>query len=112
VPIKSRVVQDLRTTSRVIARLNCSYVHSGLSREAVLLNISLRGALLSSRFLPPINDTVVLTVRMPASNDILNLEGKVTRGVRGQSEHGAVGKLSVRFAKPPLQLLSLISSLK
>jgi hypothetical protein len=112
VAIKSRVVQDLRTTSRVFTRLNCSYVHDGLSRDAVLLDISLRGALLSSRFLPPKDDTVVITVRVPVSNDVLNLEGIVTRGVRGQSEHGAVGKLSVRFTSPPLELLSLIRSLK
>jgi hypothetical protein len=110
VAVRSRFVQDRRTVSRVITRLNCTW--GGASREALIPDTSLQGAQLSSKQMPAIGDAVSITLIIPVSKDILNLEGKVLRGVRGHLDQGPACKFSVRFNNPPLRLLTLLGSRK
>jgi hypothetical protein len=110
--LASRVTQDRRNLSRVAARLSCLYTYEGVSQPAVLLDLSLRGALLSSKSMPPINETISITLKPPTSEEVLKLEGMVVRGGWGISDHGAVGKFGVRFNRTPPQLLTLIGRLK
>jgi hypothetical protein len=84
----------------------------GISRGALILEISFQGAQLSSKEMPATGETVSITLITPGSKDTLNLEGKVIRGVWGQLDHGPVGKFSVRFNNTPVRLLSLLGSLK
>jgi hypothetical protein len=112
VAVKCRMIQDRRKASRLAARLSCTCTWGGIGREAFILDLSLKGAQLSSRQMPPVGEAISITLLVPLSKDLINLEGKVTRGIWGQLDHGPVGKFSVRFHNTPLRLMSLVASLK
>jgi hypothetical protein len=111
VTVAGRAVQD-RRISRISTQFTCHFTYEGVSREAVVLNISLTGALLSSKFMPPIGADVGLTLKPTASKETLKAEGKVIRGGWGISDHGVVGKFGVRFSRTPPQLLTVVTKLK
>lgn len=92
----SRVTKDRRNISRIATRFSCHFTYEGVSREAVVIDLSLKGALLSSKFMPPLGASVTLTMKLPSSKEPLKLEGKVIRGGWGMSDHGALGK----FGRP------------
>ena len=102
ISVSSRVLQDRRSAARVSTLLTCHYTYEGVRREAVLHDISLRGALLSSKFMPPIDKTISILLKPSGSTDDLRLEGKIVRGGWEISEHGNFGKFSVRFTDTPL----------
>lgn len=110
--VTSRVVKDRRNLSRIATRFLCHFTYEGVSREAVVINLSLKGALLSSKFMPPIGASVSLTMRPPASKDPVKLEGKVIRGGWGISDHGAIGKFGIRFGANSSTLIAMINKLK
>jgi hypothetical protein len=96
----------------MMARLKCQCTWGGDSQDASILDLSLKGAQLSCKKMPAVGEAVSITLVHPLYNDILNLEGKALRGVRGHLDHGPVCKFSVRFDNTPLRLLSTLGSLK
>ncbi len=97
--------------SRVPARLNCRFTYEGVSREAVVIDLSLNGAYLASKFLPPKGGCVTVTIRMPSSGNLLALEGAVVRGNSTMSDHGSLGRFGIRFNCRSLELIKLIAGL-
>ena len=110
--VTSRVLQDRRNISRISTRFNCRFDYEGVVRDAVVLNLSLKGALLSSRVMPPIDADVTMIMKPPGCKETLKLNGKVIRGGWGVSDHGAIGRFGVRFTTSSADLLTLISKLK
>ena len=109
--IRSRATQDRRGISRVIARLDCEFISEGVCYKAVVVDLSLRGALLSSKYLPPKGIHVTVTMQPPHVKKTLTLEGKVIRGGWGMSEHGELGRFGIQFSHSSLDLIELISKL-
>ena len=91
--ISTRVSQDKRNVSRVPAHLKCQVVYDGKSHDATIVNISLKGAFLSSPLVPPIGSTIVLVVKSRELKAPLQLEATVVRGTQALSDHGIVGDL-------------------
>jgi hypothetical protein len=98
-------------TSRVIARLDCQLTFDGNSCDAVIVDISLEGALISSKFLPPKNADVTLIVQTPLLKKTLLLEGRVIRGNWGMSDHGKLGRFAIKFSRTSLEVIKLINQL-
>ena len=109
--IRSRATQDRRGISRVIARLDCQFIHEGVSRDAVIVDLSLKGAFLSSKYLPPKDSHVTVTVQPPQVGKKLVLEGKVIRGGQGMSEFGEMSRFGIQFSHSSLDLIELIKKL-
>ncbi len=109
--IRSRVEQDRRKTSRVMARLACHFTHAGISHEAVIVDLSLKGAYLSSKFLPPNNSPITVSLEPPSVKKEIKFSGSVIRGTWAMSEHGKLGRFGVRFGATHLDLMMLITSL-
>ena len=109
--IKSRVSQDRRNTSRVMARLDCCLIIDGVSHKAVIVDLSMKGAFLSTKILPPNGSTVTVSIKPPAVKKELMFTGTVTRGTWVTSDHGKLGRFGVRFGTHPTDLLMLVSKL-
>ena len=109
--IRSRMTQDRRSISRVITRLDCEFSYQGISHEAVIVDLSFNGAFLSSKFLPPTNSLIAVTLKTPLLNKPLTLEGKVLRGGSGFSEHGRVDRFGIKFGDTSLDIVQLIGKL-
>jgi hypothetical protein len=97
--------------SRIRARLNCRFTHEGVSREAVIIDLSLNGAYLASKFLPPKDSTVTITLKTSPSKNALTLEGKVVRGGSSLSDHGSLSRFGIQFNQQSLELIGLLYSL-
>jgi hypothetical protein len=110
--VAKRVLQDRRNISRSITMMDCHFAHNGTNRAAVILNISLKGALLSSKFAPPAGETITLSFKMPALDQELYLEAKVLRDMNDVWELGSTRKFSVSFKNVNSQLLTLITRIK
>jgi hypothetical protein len=110
-PIRSRALKDRRSSSRVVELLNCSFTYGDSSHNAVIVDLSQHGALLSSRFRVPAGDTIEINVpqKYPEKNIILS--GKATRGTRVTTDHGIKYRTVIQFTHTPLDLLSLITRL-
>ena len=104
----SRVLRDQRNISRVCTRFSCHFTCDGVDHEAVVINLSINGALLSSKFMPPVGSRILLSLKLPKSKETLTLDAKVIRGGWGTSDHGAIGKFGLRFAFIPHELITLI----
>jgi len=76
-----------------------------------MVDISLKGALISSKFLPPKQGHVTITLQTPHLKKPLILPGEVTRGDWTMSEHGKMGRFAIRFSHTPLDLIGLINKL-
>jgi hypothetical protein len=87
-------------------------MHQGNSYEAVLLDVSLTGAFLSSKCMPKIGESVTLKLKTPNSKNGIELVGKIIRGVWVVSDHGKLGRFSIRFSHTPLDLIMFINKLK
>jgi hypothetical protein len=109
--IQSRVSQDRRETSRVMARLDCHFTHEGVSQKAVIVNLSLKGAYLSAKALPPNGTTITVALNPPAARKEILFSGTVTRGTWANSEQGKISRFGIRFGTLPLDLIVLINSL-
>ncbi len=97
--------------SRVIALLKCQFTFEETTHEAVIVDISLKGALISSKFLPPQQGHITITLQTPRLKKALILPGEVIRGDWTMSEHGRVGRFAIRFSHMPLDLIGLINKL-
>jgi hypothetical protein len=109
--IKSRVSQDRRNTSRVMARLDCLLTVGGVDHKAVIVDLSMKGAFLSCNILPPGGSTITVTIRPPAVKKQLVFTGTVIRGTWVTSDHGRLGRFGIRFDAHSTDILLLISKL-
>ncbi len=109
--ISSRVTQDRRANSRVMVRLDCQCTFNGVNYPAVIVDLSLKGAFLSAKFLPPVGSAVTVTLQTPHLRRDLTVEGSVARGTRVMTEHGEQGRFGIRFNNTPLDLVVLINKL-
>jgi hypothetical protein len=91
--------------------LDCCFEYEGKKHDAVIIDISLNGAYLSSRFLPPSGRIVRVVVKVPGAGTPIVLEGPVTRISRGMTEYGITSRFGMEFPSPPLQLSEVISAL-
>ena len=97
--------------SRVPARLNCRFNYEGVSHEAVIIDLSLNGAFLASKFMPPTGSLVAMTVKIPQLKNALTLEAKVIRGTSTSSDHGSLSRFAIRFDHQSLELIGLLNTL-
>ena len=107
-PIEKRSVQDRRSVSRITTNLACQLTFNGIHYQAVIKNLSLKGALLISTFIPPQGGLVSIRLRAP---DTLSLIGKVVRTDWTLSEPGTAGALTIQFSHNPPGLIGLIGKL-
>jgi hypothetical protein len=109
--IKSKNAQDRRINSRVIARLDCTITYEKNSYEAVIVDLSLKSAMLSSKFGPPTGSEITITLQTPHLKNSVLLRGKVLRGAPVMSEHGPMNRYAVRFGRTPPDLIVLLNKL-
>jgi hypothetical protein len=109
--IKSKDAQDRRINSRVIARLDCTITYEKTSHEAVIVDLSLKSAMVSSKFRPPAGSIITIALQTPHLKNTLLLRGKVLRGAPIMSEHGPMNRYAVRFGHTPLDLIVLLNKL-
>jgi hypothetical protein len=95
-------------TSRMLARLDCQYSCDATNQQAVILDLSLRGAFLASKDLPPNDSKITITVTTPHLKKPLTLAGEVVRGGMVISDHGRLNRFGVKFSDPPANLIDLI----
>jgi hypothetical protein len=107
--IKKGQVQDRRMHSRVVVRLGCQFTYDGVCRRASIMNISIKGALLSSSFSPPKGAFVTVTVQTPLLEQTLTLEGNVVRLEWDNSDRSGMCRFALVLTHTPLDLLKLIS---
>jgi hypothetical protein len=103
--------QDKRKVSRFIVLLGCRITYSGTSYSAVMVDVSLGGALLSSQFMPPVGSDIIVTLQPPILERELKLNGRVVRGNWVESAAGKLGRFGIRFTNTPLDLVRLITKL-
>ena len=109
--MSNRVVQDRRRFSRLSALLDCEFTFKELTHKAVIVDLSLNGALLSSKFLPPKGTTVKILLPSPQLKETLALDGTVVRGGWGMSDHGEKSRFSVQFDSLTPDLIKILNSL-
>jgi hypothetical protein len=107
----SRVTQDRRNTSRVMARIECFFTSGKTRHSAVIVDLSLKGAFLSSKFLPENGSSITVEIQPPAVKKALSFDGTVLRGTWVMSEQGKLGRFGIRFASNNPDLLILITKL-
>jgi len=95
----------------LIAMLGCEFTFKQVTHNATIVNLSIRGAFLSSNFLPPIGGAVRVFFQSPRMKTPLALDGVVVRGGWGMSERGEVSRFGVRFNSSPVELISLLHTL-
>ncbi len=109
--IYSRVTQDRRHVSSMTALLSCEFTFEQTIHKAVIVDISLRGAFLSSKILPPKGSLIKISLQSTALAKPLTLDGEVLRGETGWTEHGRAGRFAIRFLRPDTELIGLIKAL-
>lgn len=109
--VKVRVVQDRRIVSRVVAQMECHCIIEGESHQAKVINLSLKGASLSSKYRPPKDSDVKIALKTSLIKKTLTMEGKIVRVSTGMSEQGYKYRFGVRFDYTPLELVELINKL-
>jgi hypothetical protein len=108
---QTHVIQDRRSTSRLMARLDCHFTFERIRYNAVVINLSLKGAFLSSAFMPPIGSSMLVQIREPGAKKSLVFDSTVIHVTRDNSNHGRLGGFGVRFGNAPAGLFSLINKL-
>jgi len=110
-PVQSRVSQDRRNSSRLIAQLDCSLKHKKTDYDAVIVDLSSKGALVSASCVPAVNDEVGVAIKSNHLKRDLNLTGRVLRSTDAMTEYGMKGRFVVRFHESPLDLILLIGKI-
>lgn len=109
--VRSRVTQDRRMIGRVATRLECQFDTAESSSDAVIIDLSLRGAYLSAKSLPSEGAAIRITINTKLLDKPLTIQGMVKRSIPGMSDHGRTGRIGVEFNRPSLELSRLISQL-
>lgn len=107
--MRVRSTSDIRTISRMIVRLDCHFTHEGVKHQAVMVDLSLKGAFLSAKFLPPNDSTITVTLGSPVVDKPMSFEGKVVRGTWAMTDHGKRGRFGVVFSYAPTGIISLMT---
>lgn len=110
-PVQSRVSQDRRNASRLVAHLDCSLKHKKTDYSAVIVDLSSKGALVSSPCIPAVNDGIGITIKSEHLKRDLTLTGQVLRSTDAMTEYGKRGRFVVRFHESPLDLALLIAKI-
>lgn len=109
--IQRKISKDRRSTSRVIALLDCRVICLDSVYDSVILDLSQKGALISCRFLPPTGSAIEIIIKKNPLNKELKLYGNVVRGFQTTTGHGPMGRFGVLFEHPPLDLFKLLDKL-
>ncbi len=109
--IRSRVTQDRRLLSRIPALLPCEFTYDKVTRQAVIVDLSLNGAFISSKSLPPEDAPVTISLFSTHLKKPLLLDGRIARRAWGTSEEGTIGRFGVRFDRVTPELISLLRAL-
>ena len=109
--IQSRVSQDRRSSSRIIERLDCLFSYEDSAHKAVIVNLSQKGATLSSGTRIPTGDIIGITIPTEQLNKKIKLSGKVMRSTRISNDHGLKYRSVVQFSHTPLDLSNLVAKL-
>ncbi len=109
--IRSRVTQDRRLLSRIPALLPCEFTYENVTRQAVIVDLSLNGAFLSSKSLPPKDAPITISLFSTHLKKPLLLDGKIARRGWGTSEEGNIGRFGVRFDRVSPELINLLRAL-
>ncbi len=94
-----------------MARLDCCFISGGTRHDAVIVDLSMKGAFLSAKALPSNGSTITVELKPPAVKKPLSFQAAVLRGTWVMSEHGKLGRFGIRFAATPTDLIPLISRL-
>ncbi len=101
-----------RDLSRLKACFQCEVVVEERRVKAYLLDVSLRGALVSSRERLPVDSNVSLYVKLPNSDRTLALHGFIVRAARDASDYmREVFHYGVRFNDARSDLMALLNLL-
>ncbi len=109
--LSGKETQDRRSNSRVIARMDCTIACGDGIYEGVIVDLSIKGALVSSKFPAPAGSEISITLRTPLLKEPLSLTGNVLRTSRIMSEHEPMNRIAVRFGRTPLDLVVLVNKL-
>ena len=109
--VRCRIPKDRRSSSRVVELLNCHFTYRDSTHKAVMVNLSQKGALFSSRFQVPKGETIDIAIQTNQLQKKLTLRGIVERSNRVTTDHGIMGRFFVRFGHTPLDLLVLLARL-
>jgi hypothetical protein len=104
-------VHDPRRISRLQTNIDCQFDFRGAHYKALIMDLSLKGAFLSSSFQPPIGGSIVVTIKSAHLSQPLIFEGKVKRGSGDLWTHGSGGQFGIELSSPPLDLAQLINTL-
>jgi hypothetical protein len=75
-----RTIQDRRANSRLPVQLECEYEWNTTVYKATLMDISMTGAFVLSRGVPPERSRVSLVLTAPGSKQVVRVEARVARG--------------------------------
>ena len=100
-------IQDRRVHSRLPVLLSCEFTWDSVAYQALVMDLSPRGAFLASHCIPPNRCPIRVTIRSPQLKRTVTVDGSVVRGgwfLPHQSKSGGFG---VRFSRvsPPLLLV-------
>jgi len=109
--IRSRVTQDQRINSRVIARMDCQFTYENKTHDGFIVDLSQKGAMLISPFLPATGKEISVTVPSKMLKNPMILIGKVLRGTWVTTDYGKRGRFAVRFINHPLDLFKILSQI-
>jgi hypothetical protein len=90
-------VNDFRKFLRTHTDLACQFAFEEITHKAVITNLSLEGACLSSNFLPPIGSTVTVSLQSPHSEIALSLQARVIHDGGSKSSQAKPHRFGVRF---------------
>jgi hypothetical protein len=109
--VRNKTLKDLRSNARITAFLDCQVIHENKTHDAVIADLSRKGALLASSFLPATGEKIGISIQSSLIKKHLSLSGTVGRCTRETSGQGEKGQFVVRFDQCPLDLVTLITKL-
>ena len=110
-PIKSRVSKDQRGNSRTVTRLECRLEFKNTVYDATIIDLSSKGALISSPCQPAVHDEVKINLKTKHLPGELKLTGKILRISNVMTEYGRRSRFSVLFHECPLDLIVFVGKL-
>lgn len=102
-------IEKRRAVLRYDTDFVCQFTFEGLAQDACIENLSLDGAFLRSRFLPPAGCRILITLKTPLLKNALAMEGYIVRTECASTEE--VGGFAVKFSHTSLDLIELVKNL-
>jgi hypothetical protein len=104
-------IQDRRAFWRMPTFLSCEVRLGEATHAAFLLEISSRGAMVSSRCTPEKGGSITISLRVPELKKPISLAGNVIRTAQGVSDHGRICRSVVRFDRVSPDSMLLLKTL-